>query len=87
MRKSRFSDEQIVKVLREADREPVAEVAKRHAVSEQTIYTWRKRFGEMQTNDVRRLKGLEQENARLRRLLVQRDLEIDVMKEINSIKL
>lgn len=86
MKKSRFSDEQIVKVLREADREPVAEVAKRHAVSEQTIYTWRKRFGEMQTNDVRRLKDLEQENARLRKLLVQRDLEIDVMKEINSKK-
>ena len=82
MRKSSFSDEQIVKILREADREPVAEVAKRHAVSEQAIYTWRKKFGEMTSSDVKRLKELEQENARLRKILVQRDLEIDVMKEI-----
>ena len=86
MRKSRFSDEQIIKIVREADREPVADVAKRHAVSEQTIYTWRKRFGEMATSDVKKLKELEQENARLRKLLVQRDLEIDVMKEIAAKK-
>ncbi len=82
MKKSRFSDEQIVNILREADKESVANVAKRHAVSEQTIYVWRRRFREMASSDVKRLKDLEQENARLRKLLVQRDLEIDVMKEI-----
>lgn len=86
MKKSRFSDEQIVKILRETDKDPVSEVAKRHAVSEQTIYVWRRRFGEMAGSDVKRLKDLEQENARLRRLLVQRDLEIDVMKEIAAKK-
>jgi putative transposase len=82
MRKSRFTDEQVVGIIREADREPVAEVAKRHGVSEQTIYTWRKRFGELRTEDVRRLRQLETENARLKKLVAERDLEIEVMREV-----
>ena len=79
MRKSRFTEEQMVKILREADIGSVAEVAKRHAVSEQTIYAWCKRYGELEVSDVRRLRELEQENARLKRLVAERDLEIDVM--------
>jgi putative transposase len=82
MRKARFTEEQMVAILREGDREPVSAVAKRHGISEQTIYAWRKRFGGFQANDVRRLKQLEAENARLKKLVAERDLEIEVMKEV-----
>jgi len=79
MKKTRYSDEQIVRILRETDKDTVVEVARRHGVSEATIYIWR--YGSMEIDEVKRLKGLEAENARLRKLLVDRDLEIEVMKE------
>lgn len=82
MKKNRYSDEQIVRILREADKDPVPEIAKRHGVSEQSIYAWRKRFAGMAVDEVKELKNLTQENARLKKLLAERDLEIEVMKEI-----
>ena len=82
MKKTRFSEEQMVKILREADKTPVAEVAKKHGVSDVTIYAWRKRFGQLQAVDVKRLRQLEAENAKLKKLVAERDLEIDLMREV-----
>jgi len=75
-----------VKILREADQAPVSEVAKKHGVSDVTIYAWRKRFGQLEAVDVKRLRQIETENARLKKLLAERDVEIEVMKEIAAKK-
>jgi putative transposase len=86
MKWSQFSEEQMIAILREADRSSVTEVAKKHKVSEQASYTWRKRFGELQPADIKRLRALESENAKLKKLVAERDLEIETMKEINRRK-
>ena len=86
MKQGRFTEEQMVAILREADRSSVTEVARKHKVSEQTIYTWRRRFGELQPADIKRLRQLEVENAKLKKLVAERDLEIETMKEINRRK-
>ncbi|CAB3735579.1 hypothetical protein LMG27174_06217 [Paraburkholderia rhynchosiae] len=86
MTKRRLTDEQMVTILREADKAPVAEVAKKHRISEQTIYNWRQHFGGLEAADVKRLKQLEQENARVKKMLADRVLELDVMKEIDGKK-
>ena len=86
MKKTRFTDEQMVTILREADEKSVPEVAKKHGVSAQTIYGWRKHFGTLEPVDVKRLRQLETENGRLKKMVADRDLELDVLKEITRKK-
>lgn len=70
-----------MKILREADEAPVSEVAKKHGLSDVTMYAWRKRFGMLEAVDVKRLRQIEHENTRLKKLLAERDLEIEVMRK------
>jgi putative transposase len=72
----------MVKILREADHAPVTELAKKHGVSDVTIYAWRKRFGKLEAVDVKRLRQLEFENGRLKKLVAERDLDIEILKEV-----
>ena len=84
MKKSRYKEEQIVSILREAESGTVT--ARKHGVAEQTIYRWRRQFTGMEVSDVRELRRLREENARLKKLVAERDLEVEVMKEIQAKK-
>ena len=86
MKKARYTNEQIVSILREADATSTEAAAKKHGVSTASIYAWRKRFGSMDVSDVKRLRELEAENAKLKKLLADRLLEIDILQEFNAKK-
>lgn len=83
--KKRFSEDQIIKILREGEAESsIKEVCRKRGITEQTFYRWRRKYGNLEVKDVRRLRELEKENSRLKRILAERDLEVDVMKEVLS---
>jgi putative transposase len=80
--KKRFSEEQIIGFLREGDRGvPVKELCRKHGFSEASYYLWRSKFGGMEVSDARRLKALEAENVKLKKLLAEAMLENEVTKE------
>ena len=80
--KKRFSEEQIIGFLKEADRGiPVKELCRKHGFSDASFYLWRSKFGGMDVSDAKRLKALEHENARLKKLLAESMLENEVSRE------
>jgi putative transposase len=83
MKKSRFSEEQIIGILREQEvGTTTAEVCRRHGVSEQTFYRWKAKYGGMTTSDAQRLKSLDEENRRLKKLLAEAMLDVSALKDL-----
>lgn len=79
--KKRYSDEQIVRIVGESRVVEVPAAAKKYGVSEHTVYLWRRKFGGLEVNQVAELKRLQGENSRLKKILAERDLEIEIAKE------
>jgi len=88
MKKSRFSESQIIRILKEADGgRKVADICREHGVSQATYYQWKAKFGVMESSDIRRLKELEEENTKLKRMFANLSLENEALKDVIAKKL
>jgi putative transposase len=87
MKRSRFKEEQIIAILREQEAgSPTADVCRKHGVSSATFYKWKAKFGGLEVSDAKRLKALEDENTKLKKLLAETMLDNAILKDINSRK-
>jgi putative transposase len=87
MKGKRFTEEQIIGILKESEAGvPTPELLRKHGISEGTLYRWKAKFGGMDVSDAKRLKALEDENRRLKRLVADQALDIQLLKEISSKK-
>ena len=87
MKTRRYSEVQVFRILQEVDSgTPVIDAARKHAVSPATIHRWQARYGGMTLSELRRLKALEEENARLKRIVAQQALDNELLREINAKK-
>ena len=83
MKHKRFSDEKIIGVLKKQEAgAKVDEICRRHGISSATFYTWQKKYGGMEASDAKRLKALEAENAKLKRIVAEQMLDMSAMKEL-----
>jgi len=83
MKKSKFTETQIINILNEQDQGlKVEEICRKHGISMATFHNWKSKYSGMQIDELKRLKELEQENARLKKLVANQSLEIDIMKDI-----
>lgn len=80
--KKRYSEEQIVKMLKEGEVGGVSETCRRHGVNVATFYSWRKKYQDLGTSEVRKLKALEDENRRLKKLVAEKELDLDALKAL-----
>ena len=85
MKRKRHTEEQIIRILKEAEEGlPLPDLLRKHGISQQTFYRWRSKYGGMEVNEARRLKELEEENRRLKRLVADQALDIQILKDVNS---